>query len=102
MPIPVQKAPSNMVFYRIQVELRAGNIGLMFTSEPIHSAQETVQRARALAPTLAEGEVYILNERGQGVAWVYADKPATLFAQNDAELLQALRAPTNTLARSNA
>lgn len=101
MPIPVQKALSNMVFYRVQVELRAGDTGLMLTSEPIHSAQEVVQRARALAPTLAEGTAYILNERGQGVAWVYADKPATLFAQNDGELLQALRAPTSALARSN-
>lgn len=102
MPIPVQKAPSNMVYYRIQVELRAGDTTLMFTSEPILSAQEAVQRARALAPTTDGREVYILNERGQGVVWVYADKPAALFAQNDGELLQALRAPTNARARSNA
>lgn len=84
----IKHLPPGTVVYRVQITL----CGTSVVSESIYSVTEVARIARALAKVSDEAEAHVWDAKGRGVAWVYPNRPPTIFDAVDTALVDALRA----------
>lgn len=84
----IKPLPPGTVVYRVQITL----CGTSLVSESIYAVAEVARVARALAKVSDDAEAHVWDAKGRGVAWVYPDRPPSIFDAVDTALVDALRA----------